>query len=69
LEQNVVLHRKTISDSLANQDEGSEVVFEGAAQPLRLELEHFLHCCDTGETPIADGQNGIEVIRVLESAS
>lgn len=69
LAQNVALHRKTIDSDLNNQDEGSEIVFEGAAQPLQLELEHFIHCCETGETPIADGQNGIDVIRVLEAAS
>lgn len=68
LAQNVVLHRKTIDADLANQDEGSEIVFEGADQPLRLELEHFIQCCETGATPIADGQNGLEVIRVLEAA-
>lgn len=66
LNQQVILHRKTIDTDLQNVDEGSEVVFEGAAQPLRLELEHFLECCESGATPIADGANGVDVVRVLE---
>lgn len=66
LNQQVILHRKTIDSDLQNVDEGTEVVFEGAAQPLRLELEHFLECCESGATPIADGANGVDVVRVLE---
>lgn len=66
LNQQVILHRKGIDGSLQNVDEGEEVLFEGAAQPLQLELEHFLKCCESGETPIADGQNGLDVVRVLE---
>ncbi len=66
LNQQVILHRKGIGCDLQNVDEGEEVLFEGAAQPLQLELEHFMECCEKGETPIADGQNGLDVVRVLE---
>lgn len=66
LNQRVILHRKGIDGDLQNVDEGEEEVFEGAAKPLLLELEHFLECCATGQKAIADGQNGLEVTRVLE---
>jgi predicted dehydrogenase len=35
-------------------------------EPLRLECEHFLECVRTGRTPIADGESGLRVVRVLE---
>jgi predicted dehydrogenase len=37
-----------------------------AAEPLRLEVEHFVHCIETGETPRSDGRSGLRVVRVLE---
>ena len=66
--QNVILHRKTINSDLENQDEGEEVVFEGSGQPLRLEMEHFIGCINTRAIPRSDGMNGLDVVRVLESA-
>jgi predicted dehydrogenase len=36
------------------------------AEPLRLEVEHFVHCVRTGETPRSDGESGLRVVRVLE---
>lgn len=65
--QRVFLHRKTINSDLNNCDDGEELIFEGSAAPLRLELEHFVDCLETRETPISDGRNGLRVIRVLES--
>lgn len=68
LAQQVTLHHKTINAELQNCNEGEEVVFEGAAQPLRLELEHFLHCIETRETPRSGPANALAVIDVLEQA-
>jgi len=36
------------------------------AEPLRLECEHFLACVREGRTPLADGESGLRVVRVLE---
>jgi len=36
------------------------------AEPLRLELEHFVDCVRSGETPRSDGVSGLRVVRVLE---
>jgi predicted dehydrogenase len=67
--QKVVHYRKRIGADLKNIDEGSELVFEGHGQPLRLELEHFLECMQTRATPLASGESAIEVIKVLEAAA
>lgn len=67
--QKVVHYRKRIGADLKNVDEGSELVFEGHGQPLRLELEHFLECMQTRATPLASGESAIEVIKVLEAAA
>ena len=67
--QKVTLLHKTIDAALNNVDTGSEIVFEGAAEPLKLELQHFLDCIKTRQTPVSDGCNGIEVIRVMEQAA
>ena len=64
----VILHKKSIDAALNNIDGGSEVVYEGEAQPLKLELEHFLDCAATGKTPQSDGKSAVEVLKVLAAA-
>lgn len=39
-----------------------------ASEPLRNLCEHFLRCIEKKETPLTDGLQGLEVVRVLESA-
>jgi len=68
LNSKVLLHRKTVDAGLAHHDEGTEKLFEGSGQPLRLELEHFLECCRTRTQPRSDGRNGYEVVQVLQEA-
>ena len=36
-------------------------------EPLGIELQHFLDCCDTHATPRSDGRNGLSVVSVLEA--
>ncbi|MCB1091259.1 MAG: Gfo/Idh/MocA family oxidoreductase, partial [Verrucomicrobiae bacterium] len=68
--QTVTLHRKRIDPAtLAQTDEGEEIVFDGAPQPLANEMRHFLDCIARRETPKSDGRSAVEVIRVLERAS
>ena len=69
LDQTVTLHRKGIDARLATRDDGSEVVFRGDGEPLRLELAHFLERLHDRGAPMSDGVSGIEVIRVLDEAS
>jgi len=37
------------------------------AEPLSLEVQHFLDCCVNGTTPRSSGRDGLEVVRVLEA--
>ncbi len=69
LAQTVTLHRKGISAGLSVRDQGSEVIFQGSAEPLRLECEHFLRAVEERTVPLSDGRSAVEVIRVLERAS
>lgn len=69
LAQTVVLHRKTIDGSLRNQEGGEETLYQGNDEPLRLELEHFLDCIATRRSPVSDGMNGLQVVRILEKAA
>ena len=68
LKSKVVLHHKTVDAGLIHHDEGTEGLFEGSGQPLRLELEHFLDCCRNRTQPRSDGRNGYEVVQVLQAA-
>jgi predicted dehydrogenase len=35
------------------------------AEPLRLEVQHFVDCIREGRTPVSDGDSGLRVVRVL----
>lgn len=37
------------------------------SEPLAIEVQHFLDCCRSGETPRSDGRDGLRVVRVLEA--
>jgi predicted dehydrogenase len=66
--QQVTIHHQTVDGELNHYDRGSEVVEIAAAQPLRLECEHFLACLDSRQRPRSDGWNGVAVVEVLEKA-
>ena len=36
-------------------------------EPLRLECQHFIDCIVNGQTPLSDGRNGLQVLRVLDA--
>lgn len=44
-----------------------EVVEVVEAEPLKLELEHFFACIDTGQRPLTDGPLGLDVARLVSS--
>lgn len=37
-------------------------------EPLNVECNHFVDCIRTGATPRSDGQEGLQVLRILETA-
>jgi predicted dehydrogenase len=68
LDQSVRLYRRRVNADLSVRDDGTELLFRGDDQPLRLELEHFLDCAATGARPRSDGASAVPVIRVLTQA-
>jgi predicted dehydrogenase len=67
--QTIQLHQKFINQDLEKVDNGSQLLFEGSAQPLTLEMEHFIQCITDRSTPRSGPQNAIDVVAVLEKAS
>jgi predicted dehydrogenase len=39
----------------------------GYPEPLKLEYEHFVNCVLKGKTPVTDGENGLNVVKILEA--
>lgn len=37
-------------------------------EPLKLECQHFVSCCETGKKARSDGENGFVVVSILEEA-
>ncbi len=37
-------------------------------EPLKEECKHFLECVESRKEPLTDGENGFEVVKILESA-
>jgi predicted dehydrogenase len=37
-------------------------------EPLLLECQHFIDCIQSGERPLTDGESGLRVVNVLETA-
>ncbi|HEX6292688.1 MAG TPA: Gfo/Idh/MocA family oxidoreductase [Herpetosiphonaceae bacterium] len=53
----------------ASYRHGEELVYPLTwVEPLQRECEHFLHCIRTRTTPRSDGEDGIKVIKALETA-
>jgi len=38
-------------------------------EPLKTECQHFLECIRQGSTPLTSGQQGMELVRILEASS
>ena len=36
-------------------------------EPLRAEVEHFIHCINYNATPRSDGENGFAVVQIMEA--
>lgn len=47
---------------------GSYCPFIQEKEPLKVECTEFIRCIQTGETPRTGGQNGLDVVHVLEAA-
>jgi predicted dehydrogenase len=38
-------------------------------EPLKTECQHFLDCINHGKTPLSDGKQGLDLVRILEASS
>ncbi len=69
VQQTVTLYRKTVTSDLKHHDEGSELIYQGHGQPLRLEMEHFLARIRDRKPALSDGRSAVAVMRVMEEVS
>jgi UDP-2-acetamido-3-amino-2,3-dideoxy-glucuronate N-acetyltransferase len=53
----------------ANKTEGVVIPLDLTKSPLIRECEHFVHCCETRQTPITPGEEGVRVLKVLSMCS
>jgi UDP-2-acetamido-3-amino-2,3-dideoxy-glucuronate N-acetyltransferase len=69
--QKLLLYEKKISMVngmiVAEKPEAKPVAFDEETEPLRAECQHFLDCIESRETPRTDGQEGLGVLKVLQS--
>ena len=45
----------------------AQVVHIESREPLKAECSHFLECIESGRTPKTDGNNGIQVLKILNA--
>ena len=50
------------------QKNTGEVIIVDESEPLNNECRHFLNCCETRESPVTDGTEGLQVLQVLNAA-
>lgn len=69
LHSRVFLHKKTVTQELNHCDAGEEEIYHGSSQPLKLELEHFIDCCQNRIKPKSGPINGVTCVKILASVS
>jgi len=68
--QEVVVYRKKPGELPPGANPMEQILIEPLAvekdEPLKLELQHFVACVQTGQTPAVSGQAGARALRVAE---
>lgn len=68
LDDTVPEHKLTIYDNFkAGSSENIQLDYL-EIEPLKLECQHFISCCETGKKARSDGKNGFIVVSILEEA-
>jgi UDP-2-acetamido-3-amino-2,3-dideoxy-glucuronate N-acetyltransferase len=52
---------------VAKKTTGTPIELE-QCEPLLVECEHFIKCCNTSQSPLTDGAEGLRVLQVLDAA-
>lgn len=69
LDDTVAEHKLTIYDNFkAGTIENVQMEDYLEIEPLKLECQHFINCCNTGQKARSDGENGFIVVSILEEA-
>lgn len=68
LDDTVPEHKLTIYDNFkAGSSENIQLDYL-EIEPLKLECQHFISCCENGKKARSDGENGFIVVSILEEA-
>lgn len=68
LDDTVAEHKLTIYDNFkAGTIENVQLDYL-EIEPLKLECQHFISCCESGKKARSDGENGFIVVSILEEA-
>lgn len=64
--QQVTWHKAHGNSDATCTNNGSELIFKGDGQPLRLEMEHFIDCIEKRKPPMSPGEQGVSVVEIIE---
>lgn len=68
LDDTVAEHKLNIYDNFAAGASKDIHLDYLEIEPLKLECQHFISCCETGKKARSDGENGYSVVKILEEA-
>lgn len=68
LDDTVAENKLTVFDNFAAAPSTNVPLDYLEIEPLKLECQHFISCCETGKKARSDGENGYSVVKILEEA-
>ena len=68
LDDTVPENKLVVFDNFANNTQNITAPDVLEIEPLKLECQHFISCCETGKKARSDGDNGFMVTQILEEA-
>lgn len=57
-----------VNNTLVPRQGGGMPIEFDRTEPLRLEIEHFIHCIESRQQPKTDGRSALRVLQVLQAA-
>ncbi len=70
--EQIKIYNKSVNinkDNITYLDEGYEPVAFDDIEPLKLSCSHFLDCIKNNKQPLTDGENGLEIVKILEATN